>query len=269
VDSKTKGLRLFTADSKLLQQLKPHLGRVLVVDHSPMAGWMIGNLMRTLGAREIFIEPDGPRALELADATDPNLIFVEYAGPQLDGESFTRRLRRSDYACRKAPVIMVTADATANIIKGARDAGVHEFLRKPFTSEDLIRRVQAVALKPRDWIEAVHYVGPDRRRFNSAEYAGKRKRRSDVARLDQSARILRSAISQFDTDPAQARRAIAEQAAFLKTAVVGAAASPRLTVAVAMLELSAGRDDATQATLAGLVKDVLDLFEANSPVKAA
>jgi hypothetical protein len=67
------------------------------------------------------------------------------------------------------------------------------------------------------------------------------------------------AINQFDTDPAQVRRAVAEQASFLKAAV-DATASPRLAVAVAMLEL--GVNDATQATLALLIKDVLDLFEA-------
>ena len=38
-------------------------------------------------------------------------------------------------------------------------------MRKPFTIGDLERRLEAVTLKPRDWVEAVQYVGPDRRRF--------------------------------------------------------------------------------------------------------
>src|SRR5262249_13539737 len=133
-------------------------------------------------------------------------------------------------------------------------------------SQGLIRRVEAGMLKPRDWIEADHYVGPDRRRFNSAEYQGKRKRVADESRLDQSAHILKSAVRPVDTDPARARRAVAEQATFLRAAL-DASASPRLAVAVAMLELSAG--DASEATLAVLVKDVLGLFEATPPRKAA
>jgi CheY-like chemotaxis protein len=206
---------------------------------------------------------------------------VEHSGPGLDGEAFTRCIRRSDFACRRAPVIMVTADAFAHTIKGARDSGVHEFLRKPFTAADLIRRVEAVTLKPRDWIEAMSYVGPDRRRFNSGEYTGKRKRHSDIAQnssdaealalaLDRSTRILRSVISQFDADPAQARRAIAGQVLVLKSAAaLDAAAPPGLAPAVTMLELAISRGDAPQKTLAALVKDVLDLFEPDVSERAA
>jgi DNA-binding response OmpR family regulator len=254
------------ADSKLRQRLEPHLRRVLVIDPSPVTAPMIGRLMRGLGAGELRMEANELRARELAGQFDFNIIVVERSGPELDGEGFTRWLRRSNLPCRKAPVIMVSADATAKIITGSRDAGVHEFLRKPFTSENLIRRVEAVMLKPREWIEAEHYVGPDRRRFNSAEYKGKRRRRSDGSRLDRSAHILKSAIGRFDSDPDQVRRAIAEQASFLKVAI-DAMASPRLAVAVAMLELSVS--DATQATLTVLVKDVVELFEAGPSTKAA
>jgi hypothetical protein len=78
-----------------------------------------------------------------------------------------------------------------------------------------------VTLKPRDWIEAVAYVGPDRRRFNSADYKGPRKRKADAAgtpaaRLSQALRIVKSAATALDTDPAQARRALAAQAVELQ-----------------------------------------------------
>src|SRR5690606_39167061 len=170
------------------------------------------------------VEPTGARALATAAALEPGIVFTERSGPDLDGEELARRLRRSDLACRRAPIIMVTAEATASTILGARDAGVHEFLRKPFTTADLQRRIENVALKPRDWIEAVEYVGPDRRRFNSGEYTGPAKRRSDRAASaaealadakDQAMRILASALDQFDNDPTQAVRAIREQASAL------------------------------------------------------
>lgn len=239
---------------------------------------MLAGLLRGLGARELQLEANGRLALELAGAFNPDLILVERTGPGLDGEAFTRGLRRSEFACRRAPVIMVSADAVASAIKGARDAGVHEFLRKPFTASDLTRRVEAVMLKPRDWIEAMSYIGPDRRRFNSSEYTGLRKRGADMAlapseakaqALDRSARILKTAISQFDTDPAQARRAIAEQAVFLRTAAADAEASPRLAVTVAMLDLVIERGDATQEMLADLVGQVLDLVEINTAAREA
>jgi DNA-binding response OmpR family regulator len=260
-----------------MSKLEPQVRRVLIVDSNPAASRLLADLMRAAGAREVMFEADERHALDLADSTNPTIIFVERSGPKLDGESFTKRLRRSDFACRRAPVIMVTADATANTIKGARDAGVHEFLRKPFTAGDLMKRLEAVSLKPRDWIEAVQYVGPDRRRFNSAEYAGQKKRSSDKAQspaevraqaLDRAVRILKSAIAQYDTDPVQARRALAQQAVTLKQ-VAAHANAPDLTMAVTTLELALGQSTASRATLTGPVKRVTDLFEPNAPVKAA
>jgi CheY-like chemotaxis protein len=268
---------LFAADAKLLQRLAPQIRRVLIVDPNAAQARLLAELMRSVGAREILFETEEYKALELAYTTGPSILFVERSGLKLDGESFTRRLRRSDFSCRKAPVIMVTSDATATAIKGARDCGVHEFLRKPFTSGDLMKRLEAVSLKPRDWVEGVHYVGPDRRRFNSAEFTGQQKRRADKVEqpadtraraLYQSVRILKAAISQFDTDPAQARRAIVEQAALLKQ-IAADASSPRLAEAVASLALAAAENGATRASLSGPVKDVLDLFETVISVRAA
>ncbi len=127
-------------------------------------------------------------------------------------------------------------------------------------------------MKPRDWIEAVAYVGPDRRRFNSGDYSGPLKRQADsgsgdAARTDQAVRILKSALTQFDRDPQQALRAMREQAERLKAlAVKGGEA--RLAVAVAGLEIAlAGAP--TRDTLAQPVGEVVKLFEAEAPGKAA
>jgi DNA-binding response OmpR family regulator len=120
--------------------------------------------------------------------------------------------------CRRSPVIMISAQATAASIIGARDSGVHEFLRKPFTIKDLVRRLEAVSARPRDWIEGIGYIGPDRRRFNSGDYSGPMKRRvdhavtPDEARFVQALKIMRSAIAAIDTDPRQALRSLTAQA---------------------------------------------------------
>src|SRR5208283_5007257 len=124
--------------------------------------------------------------------------------------------------CRRAPVIMFSAEATAAAIIGARDAGVHEFLRKPFTIKDLMRRLEAVAMRPRDWVEGIGYVGPDRRRFNSGDYSGPLKRRvdhavtPDEARLVQALKILKAATAAIESDPRQALRSMLAQAEDLR-----------------------------------------------------
>jgi DNA-binding response OmpR family regulator len=160
---------VFAIDRRLLIRLEPVVKRVLIVDPNPHSARLLVDVMKALGARDQAVEPDEDRALKMAASLEPGIILTERTGPGLDGESLARRIRRSDMGCRRAPILMVTAEATATTIIGARDSGIHEFLRKPFTSADLLKRVENVALKPRDWVEAVGYVGPDRRRFNSGE----------------------------------------------------------------------------------------------------
>jgi CheY-like chemotaxis protein len=217
---------VFNADPKILSRMAPHLQRVLVVDSQPAAVKLLQDLLRSLVTCQVWAASSDTKAIAAARAVDPQIIFLEHSGPQIDGARLARALRRSDLSCRKVPIVMVTAEATAQAILGARDAGVHEFLRKPYTIKDLLRRLEAVALKPRDWVEAVHYVGPDRRRFNSGDYSGPRKRRSDSRktpdqdRILQALKITRAAMAAVDTDWMQARRALLAQAADLQKAAV-------------------------------------------------
>lgn len=225
---------------KFAQRLAPHMQRVLIADSSSASTKLLSDLLRSIAPVQIWAASSDAKALQVAHSVDPQLIFVELSGPALDGLRFTRTLRRSELACRQAPVIMVTAEATAAAILAARDAGVHEFLRKPFTIKDLLRRLEAVTLKSRDWIEAVQYVGPDRRRFNSGDYAGPRKRKSDARRAPDSARVLqalkivRAAAGALESDWPQARRALLVQAHDLQKAAVAVGDMALMDAAVAL-----------------------------------
>lgn len=256
---------MFAVDHRLLSKLAPVLRRVLIVDPNPHAARLLAEIVKGMGAGEMVVEPNEARALQTAAVLEPGIIFTERSGDRLDGESLARALRRSSFACRRAPIIMITADATASTILGARDSGVHEFLRKPFTSADLLKRVENVALKPRDWVEAVGYVGPDRRRFNSGEFSGDRKRAADkpaggaaavAAARDQAMRILAAALDQFDNDPMQAVRAVREQAATLKSLAMKTSDS-RLAVAVGALEVTLASEPPRKATLAAPIGSLL------------
>lgn len=172
---------MFAADPAMLRKLLPRIERVLILDPVPTSGKMMSEFLRDFGARQITLAVKTSGALGVVGNVDPQLILTEYRGPDFDGVSFVRELRRSRMSQRTVPVILYTAEATVESIKGARDAGAHEFLRKPYAMKDLFRRVENVMLKPRDWIEAQMYVGPDRRRFNSESYVGPRKRGAEKA----------------------------------------------------------------------------------------
>lgn len=251
---------MFDGNVRTIQRVAAKVQRVMVVDPNPATARLLAEHLRPLGGVQIFAAPSAEKGYAMARAADPQLIFVEHNQAGVDGLAFTRKIRRSDLACREAPVIMCTAEATAEAIFGARDAGVHEFMRKPFNLKDLERRLEAVTLKPRDWIEAVAYVGPDRRRFNSADYKGPRKRKADgagtpAARLSQALRIVKSAAAALETDPAQARRALAAQALELKR-VGEAIKDSRLVEAAAALGACTQSDIGAAAVRLELIKRI-------------
>lgn len=257
---------MFNADDKTIQKMAPHLQRVLIVDPQPMSAKLLQDLMRSVVTCQVWATTSDSRGIQAARAVDPQIIFLEHKGPELDGERLARAIRRSDLNCRKAPIIMVTGEATANAILGARDAGVHEFLRKPYTVKDLVRRLEAVTLKGRDWVEAVHYVGPDRRRFNSGDYKGPRKRRADAvktpdqARIIQALKIVRSAVTAIDSDWTQARRSLMTQSADLKKAAVAVGDLKLMEAAVGLERAIVGSETADLGKLQPAVARLMNFL---------
>lgn len=219
----------------------PALRRVLIVDPEAVSAQALGAMLALSGRPEIWVAPSQAKAMSLAAKIDPEVIFCELASGKLDGVAFTRALRRSDLSCRQAPVVLTSALADPATTLAARDAGAHEVLRRPFTARDLARRIEAVMLHPRGWVEAIDYVGPDRRRFNLAEYEGPLKRQADLpaapsgVRVGEALKIVRAALAAIDREPAQALRALVAQTTELE-AVAAEAADQRLASAAGPLQ---------------------------------
>ena len=57
-----------------------------------------------------------------------------------------------------------------------RDAGVTEFVAKPISASALCARIEAVLLRPRDFVRAPAFVGPSRRRRDDADHNGPERR---------------------------------------------------------------------------------------------
>jgi DNA-binding response OmpR family regulator len=239
--------------------------RILVIDPNLATAKMLANALRSLlPSAQVYGAREAERAMLLAGEVEPQLVFVEASAPDFDGMAFTRGFRRSDLACREAPIIMLFSEVKAAQILSARDVGVHEFLRRPISLGDLERRLEAVSGRPRDWIEAVNYVGPDRRRFNSADYGGPSKRRTDGSKtgtkINQALRIVQSASRQVEDDPVQAARALTTQARILIELSAGNDGLRRLCAAATAMKVylqTAARQGAP------LTKDQVGTFATN------
>ena len=202
----------------------PPAGKALIVDPDELSSAALSDALSHTWGRVVHWAANGAQGWDICAHLSPDLIFIELKSPKLDGLTFTRRLRLSDLPCRKAPVIMLGSQPTKDAILAARDAGAHEFLRKPYTLNELNRRIEAVTGARRDWVEGIEYVGPDRRRFNAGAYRGPRKRRVDSdaspekARIGQALKIMKAALGAMDSNPRQALRALRAQADELRQA---------------------------------------------------
>ncbi|MDE3135027.1 MAG: response regulator transcription factor [Acidobacteriota bacterium] len=85
---------------------------------------------------------DGRSALEHARMCEFDAIVLDVMLPGMDGIEVARRIRRSQ---SQTPILMLTArDAVPDIVKGL-DAGADDYLTKPFSFEEFLARLRAVA----------------------------------------------------------------------------------------------------------------------------
>ncbi len=95
----------------------------------------------------------------------------------MDGLEFVRLVRTDTESPNPfVPVIMLTAHTEAKRVVEARDAGVTEFLAKPISAHQLYSRILAVIERPRPFIRAKAYVGPERRRRQDPKRKGPERR---------------------------------------------------------------------------------------------
>ena len=87
--------------------------------------------------------PDGEEALRLALELQPDLAVFDVMMPKLNGYELTTLLR-ADARTERLPIILLTARVQAADVTRGYDAGADDYLKKPFSPEELRLRVQAM-----------------------------------------------------------------------------------------------------------------------------
>jgi DNA-binding response OmpR family regulator len=86
---------------------------------------------------------DGEEAWAMALDNKPDLAVLDVMMPKLDGFELTRRLRAEE-STRRMPIILLTARAQDADVQQGFDAGADDYIRKPFSPQELRARVQAI-----------------------------------------------------------------------------------------------------------------------------
>lgn len=158
---------------------KPSLATldVLVVDPSPHMGALIGQMLRHLRVRRADEVQDSDRATAMLQTHRYGAVLLNDRLLPLNGIALLQALRQAPAGLnRQTPVIMMSADPDAAEVAAARDAGVTEFLRKPFSARHVGTRLGQILEAPRQFIDGGAYAGPDRRRKRQSVVQDKRGR---------------------------------------------------------------------------------------------
>jgi putative two-component system response regulator len=115
--------------------------RVLVVDDDETVCAVLANFLNAHGV-DCVTTSDGLQALELFNIHQPRLIISDWAMPGIDGLELCRRVRARTGG-NHVHFIMLTMHAEDEELSRAFDAGVDDFLAKPFNSAAMMARLRA------------------------------------------------------------------------------------------------------------------------------
>jgi len=107
--------------------------RVLIAEDEALIRLDLKEMLEEEGYAVVGEAADGVRAVELAEALRPDLVFLDIKMPLLDGLAAARQIADQ----RIAPVVILTAFSQRDFVEQARDAGAMAYLVKPFQKHDL------------------------------------------------------------------------------------------------------------------------------------
>jgi DNA-binding response OmpR family regulator len=114
---------------------------ILVVEDEPEMAQLLERGLRE-ELYEVVVARDGRVALQLSEREPFDVILLDVMLPHMDGIDVAKQLRQRRL---RTPVLMLTArDALNDVVKGL-DAGADDYLTKPFSFQELLARIRALA----------------------------------------------------------------------------------------------------------------------------
>ncbi len=128
--------------------------RILVVDDDVALAEMISIVLRGEGFTPLQAF-DGAEALQMLEATQPDLVLLDVMLPGLDGVEVCRKIRETS----GVPIIMLTAKGdTTDVVKGL-ESGADDYVVKPFNPKELVARIKTRLRPSAEGSHAIITVG--------------------------------------------------------------------------------------------------------------
>lgn len=147
---------------------------VLVADDNRFVRSIMVTILKALGIGKILQADNGEEAMAILDVAaqmdtavgrDVDIIFADHLMEPMDGVGLLKWVREHESdKVRFLPFVMMSGEADEAAVRLARDSGVTEYLAKPMSVINVASRLLAIIDRPRAFVRAPNYFGPDRRR---------------------------------------------------------------------------------------------------------
>jgi two-component system, chemotaxis family, chemotaxis protein CheY len=117
--------------------------KVLVVDDFATMRRIVTNVLKQVGFKNISEADDGTTALQLLKKEQFDLVLCDWNMPKMSGLELLKTVR-ADESLKSLPFVMVTAEAEKQNIIDAVQAGVSNYVVKPFTAETVTQKLEKV-----------------------------------------------------------------------------------------------------------------------------
>ena len=117
---------------------------ILVVDDYKTMVRIIRNLLTQLGFDDIDDASDGSEALHRMTSKRYGLIISDWNMEPMNGLDFLKAIRSGNSDNARVPFIMVTAESKQSSVQEAKEAGVNNYIVKPFSADTLRSKLDSV-----------------------------------------------------------------------------------------------------------------------------
>lgn len=117
--------------------------KILVVDDFSTMRRIVKNLLKQLGYENIDEAEDGAQAYSKLKNGGYGFVVSDWNMPNMDGLDLLKKVR-SDPELKDLPILMVTAEAEKEKVITAIQAGVNNYIVKPFTGEVLKEKMDKI-----------------------------------------------------------------------------------------------------------------------------
>ena len=116
---------------------------ILVVDDFESMRRIVKGTLKSIGFNNFIEAEDGVIALKKLEKEKVSLIISDWIMPNMDGLEFLKAVKGNE-KYKHIPFIMVTAEGQKGNVLEAINAGVNNYIVKPFTPETLRAKIQKV-----------------------------------------------------------------------------------------------------------------------------